>query len=178
MKSFTSNQIRQSFKIGVFGSDGDHCSEKAKKISQEIGKLLAENNMIVITGGGSGVMEYACKGAFENNGLTINILPGSKKEESNKYASIIIPTGIGFARGQIITNFVDGAIIIEGGLGTIQEAAFMYWLQKPTIAISSSGGYASEIAGKKLDNRDLDPILEAESPKQAIDLLIEKLNKP
>lgn len=169
------NLIKNSPKIGVFGSDGDHCTEKAKQIAYEVGKILAENKAIIFTGGGSGVMEFASKGASDFGGIVINILSGEKAEQGNKYSSITIPTGIGFARSQVLTNSVDGAILIEGGLGTHQEAAFMYWLRKPTVAIKSSGGTATNIAGKILDKRNLDPILSAENAQEAVKIILNKL---
>lgn len=167
--------MRKAYRVGVFGSDSDHCSDKAKEIGYKVGKLLAEKGAIVFTGGGAGVMEEAARGATDIGGLVISISPGSTAKEAHAVSSIIIPSGIGFARGQILTNTVDGAILVEGGLGTHQEAAFMYWLKKPTVAIASSGGTAEVLAGKQMDKRNLPPILKADSAEEAVNLLFEKL---
>jgi uncharacterized protein (TIGR00725 family) len=167
--------VTQAFKIGVFGSGDDHCSSRAMEIGYQVGELLAERGAVIFTGGRRGVMEAASKGAAEKGGLAIGILPGESTDEGNQYLSLRIPTGIGFARGQILTNTVDGAILVEGGLGTMAEAAFMYWWEKPTVAIVSSGGVAADVAGKSLDRRGLAPILSAESAAEAVEVLFEKL---
>ncbi|MCH7568776.1 MAG: TIGR00725 family protein [Nanoarchaeota archaeon] len=170
--------VRAAPKIGVFGSDGEHCTERAKELAYETGQLLAEKGAILFTGGSGGVMRYASKGAIEKEGLVIGICPGEKRGGSDDYSSITIPTGLGFvARGQVLTNSVDGAIIIEGGLGTYQEVLSMYYLQRPCVAIKTSGGVAEEVAGRSLDRRGLNPILEADSPEQVVEVLFDKLKK-
>src|SRR3989344_5525970 len=144
--------VCKSPKIGVFVSDATHCTELAKATAYEVGRLLAQRGCIIFTGGGGGVMEAASRAAVECKGLTVAVSPWDKPRDSNNYYSLCIPTGIGFARGQVLANSVDGAIVIEGGLGTHGEAGLMYWLQKPTVAIRTSGGVAAEIAGRSLDN--------------------------
>ena len=64
----------------------------------QIGSHIAKNNWILITGGGSGIMEAVSKGAASLEGTVIGILPGSDISGANKYCSIVIPTGIGYAR--------------------------------------------------------------------------------
>jgi len=167
--------IKLAPKIGVFGSDGDHCTPKSKKIAYEVGKLLAERGAIVYTGGFRGVMEASSMGASETGGLTVGILAGDDLTKANQFCSLVIPTGVGFARAQIIANSVDAAIIVEGGLGTLQEAAYLYWLQKPTISISTSGGIAKQIAGKSLDKRKLKPIVKSKSAEEAVNIVFKLL---
>lgn len=166
----------KKIKVGVFGSEGDHCSDQAYEMAYQVGKELAKRNAIVFNGGTSGVMEAVSKGAKEQGAEVIGILPGDDASQANAYLDIAIPTGIGFARGQILTNTVDACIVIEGGLGTHQEVAFMYWLKKPCVAIASTGGTAQEVAGKSLDRRNLPPILSAESAVEAVETLIEALS--
>lgn len=169
--------LKSSPKIGVFGSDGDHAKEKVKRIAHEVGKLLAERGAIVMTGGGDGIMIEASRGASEAGGIVIAISPWDTplKAKANGYSTLVIPTGIGFARSQILTNSVDGAILVGGGIGTLQEATMTYWLQKPTVAITSSGGMAEKIGGKSLDERKLPPILKAKDAKSAVELLFKEL---
>ena len=42
-------------------------------------------------------MEAVSKGASENSGMVIGILP-NQKDEANRYVNIAIPTGMGIAR--------------------------------------------------------------------------------
>src|SRR3989344_682465 len=107
--------MNSKLQIAVFGSDGDHCKKENYEIARKVGEEIAKSGNILLTGGGSGIMKYASLGAYENGGTVVGILPGADKRDSNQYCTIIIPTGIGFARGQILANAADAAIIIEGG---------------------------------------------------------------
>lgn len=102
-----------------------------KKVNQEyynyayqVGKLIAENDCILICGGLGGVMEAASKGASKNGGLTIGILPGIEKNDANQYISVPIVTGISTARNSIIARTCDLAVAINGSYGTLSEIAY------------------------------------------------------
>jgi len=167
--------LSTAYKIGVFGSDGDICNSSARDVAYDTGKLLARAGAIVVTGGGPGVMEAASKGAIDAGGITIGILPGDRFNHSNPYCTIKIPTGIGFARCQIITNTCHGAILIHGGIGTQAEAGAMYYLRRPVVAIRTTGGTAAEYAGKTLDSRNLEAILCADTAEEAVKLVLEEV---
>ena len=49
----------------------------------------------VVCGGMGGVMEAACKGAQEEGGMTVGILPGERRQMANPYVQIPIVTGVG-----------------------------------------------------------------------------------
>ena len=89
--------------ISVCGSDGDdnNLSSHALETAETVGRLIAKRNAVLVCGGRGGVMEAACKGAKEENGLTIGILPESK-EEANEFVDIAIPTGIGHKRNFLV----------------------------------------------------------------------------
>ncbi|MFW9951599.1 MAG: hypothetical protein ACFFKA_15905, partial [Candidatus Thorarchaeota archaeon] len=55
-----------------------------KKLTIQLGKLLAINNYAVVCGGLSGVMEAICQGVKEEGGLTIGIIPFKEKNFANK----------------------------------------------------------------------------------------------
>ena len=68
--------------IGVIG--GAYCSEIARRTAYKLGKSIAEKKHILVCGGMGGAMESACKGAKAAGGLTIGILPGNRKDNSNR----------------------------------------------------------------------------------------------
>ncbi|MGF3554034.1 MAG: TIGR00725 family protein, partial [Thermoplasmatota archaeon] len=78
--------------ISVCGSDLDdeNLSNHALKVAEEVGRLVAKNGFVLSCGGRGGVMEAACKGAKQEHGLTIGILPFSK-DEANDFVDIAIP---------------------------------------------------------------------------------------
>ncbi len=94
--------------IAVIGYNEDWCTDIAKNIAYEVGKEIALSGSVLICGGLGGVMESACKGAKDNEGTTIGILPQGNFDLANKYCDIVIPTGIGYSRNFIIATSVDG----------------------------------------------------------------------
>jgi uncharacterized protein (TIGR00725 family) len=80
--------------ISVIG--GERSGEKALSLAEEVGRHLARRGATVVCGGRGGVMEAACRGAREEGGHTIGILPGRGAEDSqpNAYVEFPIYTGI------------------------------------------------------------------------------------
>ena len=64
-------------------------------------------------------MEYSCKGAKDNNGFTIGIVPQEDYAIANKYCDAVICTGIGLSRDFIVAYSSDGLISVGGGVGNI-----------------------------------------------------------
>lgn len=123
--------------IGVMG--GSMCTEEEYGIAYEVGKIIAKNGYILLCGGGSGVMEAASKGAYENGGLTVGIMPGSNSKESmpNPYIKIPIYTGMSDGRNSINVKSSDIVIAIGGGPGTLSEIALALKNNKPVILLKS-----------------------------------------
>lgn len=121
--------------IGVIGAG--EAREELLRIAEEVGRLLAKEGAIVITGGLSGVMEAASKGAFLEGGITVGILPTLKKEDANPYVKIPIPTGMGEIRNALIVRASDALIAIGGGYGTLSEIAFALKTGKRVVGIKT-----------------------------------------
>jgi uncharacterized protein (TIGR00725 family) len=147
--------------VGVIG--GSIADEKNLKIAYEVGKYIAENGWILVCGGLTGVMESAAKGAFENNGTTIGILPGSDKNSANKYIKFPIATGLGIARNYIIIQSSDILIAINGSYGTLNEISAALNLKKRVIAINSWKLEKAGVVDKNL-------FYEASTPEEAISI--------
>ena len=165
-------QNKDRFQIGVMGSAGNICTRKGYKCAYEVGKEIAKAGHILVTGGGHGVMEGASKGAHDFGGLVVGILPGSAKEEANKFCDVIIPTGIGFARNLMNIQSSHGIIIVEGGVGTLTEAAYAYTNQTPAVAFVGSGGTADKLAGKTMDVRELETIVAGFNAKDCVEKIV------
>jgi hypothetical protein len=154
--------------ILVIGYNGDSCTKKAYDIAYSVGKEIAKRGVVLLTGGLGGVMEAACKGAHDNNGTAIGIIPFEDFADANKYCDIIICTGIGYARDFVTAYSADGVIIVGGGIGTLMEAGAAYLKKKPVVAIVGSGGIADRYAGEYLDERKRVKILKAKTVKDAV----------
>jgi hypothetical protein len=108
--------------VSIFGSNrvqpGDELYEKA----EQIGRLLAENEFGVITGGGPGVMEAANKGAAMAGGKSIGLnieLPLEQKP--NPYANVTLSFRYFFVRKVMFVKYAVAYIILPGGFGTMDE---------------------------------------------------------
>ncbi|MEA3514007.1 MAG: TIGR00725 family protein [Nanoarchaeota archaeon] len=155
--------------IAVFGSDSDHCTERSKELAFRVGKELAKAGTVLYVGGGEGVMEAASEGAKSVGGYVVGIIPGDDKSRANKFCDEVIATEEDFFKRSVtLTQTIDGAIIIEGGIGTLSEMCVAYWDFKPLIALPKSGGIAKDYAGKFLDQRYLTRIRESKSPEDAV----------
>jgi uncharacterized protein (TIGR00725 family) len=122
-------------RIGVIGAS--ICSAKLAQTAYTVGKLIAENGAVLICGGMGGVMEAACRGAVEAGGITVGILPGSSAKDGNKYLSIPVVTGIGYARNSIVVQSSQALIAIGGKYGTLSELAYAAQFGVPVVGLST-----------------------------------------
>jgi len=148
--------------IGVIG--GQFCSEDEERLAYEVGSLLAKQGAIIVCGGLGGVMEAACRGAKEEGGITIGVLPGPFRGDANPYVDYSIATDMGQARNAIIVRTADAVIAVGGEYGTLSEIAMALKMGKKVIALSSW-----EIASKGTPD---DKIIRAESPEEAVEGVI------
>ena len=105
--------------------------------AEEAGRLIAQAGCILITGGLSGVMEAASRGAKEAGGLTVGILPADDTESANPYVEIPIATGFGIGRNVIIARSADALVAVGGQYGTLSEIAYALQLGRPVAGIGS-----------------------------------------
>ena len=89
--------------IGVFGAGNISDTDGEWQAALTVGRQLAQRGFVVLTGGLGGVMTAASKGAKEEGGITVGVLPGTRKTgPANRYVDIAIYTGMGEARNAII----------------------------------------------------------------------------
>ncbi len=119
--------------IGVIGAG--KCSKKLRDQAFAVGAAIAQAGAVVVCGGMKGVMEAACKGAKEYDGLTVGIIPTGDKNDANDFCDVVIPTGIGEARNVVVVNTADALISLHGKYGTITEMAFALKKKKPLISL-------------------------------------------
>ena len=108
--------------VTVFGSARVSEDDVYYQKARFIGKLLAENEIPVITGGGPGIMEAANRGAYENGGLSVGLnieLPMEQKP--NPYLNLLISFKYFFVRKLMLIKYGWTYIIFPGGFGTLDE---------------------------------------------------------
>jgi uncharacterized protein (TIGR00725 family) len=121
--------------IGVIG--GSEVSPELYSAAELIGREIGTRRAVLITGGLSGVMEAAAKGAKEAGGLTIGVLPGFSPADANPYIDLPIVTGLSEVRNIIVVRTAAVLIAVGGGYGTLSEIAFALRLHKPVIGWNS-----------------------------------------
>lgn len=166
--------------IAVIGKsdkdEGDRPSPEALRAAELVGANIAGAGAILISGGLSGVMEAASRGAKRANGLVIGMLPGFKKNDANRYVDVAITTGMGWMRNTLVVRAADAVIMISGGIGTLNELTVAYQ-DKPTVILERTGGWADRIrelayGGKHLDESGSATLHFAATPEEAVDLAL------
>jgi len=167
------DETRRKPQLFVIGSAADHCSDEARRLGYEVGAEAAKRGAIVVTGGLGGVMEAACRGAKENHGITVGIIPQDENRYANPYCDIVIATGMGWARDFITAYSADAVIMVAGGAGAIIEACAAYLKAKPIVAVEGSGGAADHLKETFLDERKTVRILSERDPGRAVQKALE-----
>lgn len=118
--------------VGPSGSPGLSVLATA----EEVGRRLAQAAAIVVTGGGTGVMEAASRGAAGAGGLVVGILPGEDRDAANPHVSIALATGLGELRNAVVVRVVDAVIAVGGSWGTLSEVALACRTGVPVYALA------------------------------------------
>jgi len=127
---------KQKTIIGVIG--GSAIDEKNQALAYEVGKHIALNKAILVCGGLGGVMEAASRGAAENGGHVVGILPSEDKNSANPFITIPIPTGMGIGRNVLVVRTADVLIAFPGSYGTLSEVALALNVGKTVIYMPGS----------------------------------------
>ena len=115
------------------GRAGDELYERAR----EVGRLVAERGGTLVCGGLGGVMEAAARGATDNGGVAIGILPDEDRDRANPYLSYSVATGMGQARNLAVVCSADVVIAIGGEYGTLSEIGLALKVGRRVVALES-----------------------------------------
>jgi uncharacterized protein (TIGR00725 family) len=123
--------------IGVMGPAA--CDDETAALANAVGRGVAERGAVLLTGGRTGVMEAASRGARDAGGLTVGILPGAGAADSppNPHVEVALYTGLGEARNWVNVCAADALIAIGGGFGTLSEIALALKARKPLVLLAS-----------------------------------------
>ena len=163
--------------IAVIGYNKDRCTDTAAEAAYEVGKEIARAGAVLVCGGLGGVMESACRGANENGGMTIGIIPQEEFSYANQYCDVVVCTGMGYARDFIVASSADGIIAVGGGVGTLIEMGVAYMTKKTIVTMAGSGGVADAYGGRFLDERNRVPINVANDARTAVEIILAVNNK-
>ncbi len=143
---------RRRLQIAVAG--GGVCSRRTAARARAVGRALAAAGAVLVCGGLGGVMEAAARGAAETGGTVIGILPGYAHRDANRWVTVALPTGLGYARNVLVATAGDALIALPGQHGTLSEVALARVLGCPVVTL-----------GRK---RDLAGVVAARTPEEAV----------
>lgn len=174
----------KKLQIGIMGSAADlNYGKDVEKFAKKLGKLIAKSGNILVYGAEKDYSSISTNAAIEaskNNGVTVGITGGSKKEIWGDFRpTVLIPTGLGIGGGREYTLVLscDVIIAISGGSGTLNEIAVAYQAGIPIVVVDKFGGWASKLSGEYLDDRKRLKCNNASTPEEALELAISLTNK-
>ena len=112
--------------VTIFG--GSKCCEDDREYREahRVGELLAEAGFTICTGGYSGVMEAASRGAHEGGGRALGITMKQFNKEPNRYLTEKFPSEHFYERLQRLITQSVGYIALRGGMGTVTEISLVW----------------------------------------------------
>ena len=175
--------------VTVFGSARFKEQHPYYKLARAVGQELARAGFATLTGGGSGIMEAANRGAFEAGGTTCGlniILP--HEQAPNPYVQKTIEFHYFFTRKVMLVKYSCAFIVMPGGLGTLDElfeAATLIQCQKigpfPLILMGGSFWKGMQNWGKYMmeqrvfEKEEIGFGRVTDSPKEAVDLIVRSM---
>ena len=108
--------------VSFFGSSRAKPKERYYQLAQETASEITKAGFAVITGGGSGIMEAANKGAAEAGGKSIGLNIELPLEQiPNEYQNLSLHFRYFFCRKVMFLKYAHGFIVFPGGYGTMDE---------------------------------------------------------
>ena len=144
--------------ISVVGAS--ECDAGIGEIACRLGREIAGRGHVLVCGGLGGVMDAAARGAFQEGGVVVGILPGPDRAGASRWLTVALPTEMGQARNALVARAGDALIAVGGGHGTLSEIAFGLKMGKPVVGLDSWS----------LEERGPGNIEAASSPEKAVEL--------
>ena len=166
---------KKKLQIGIIGYAGmeEYPSGAIKKsiydMAERVGFLIAQKGAVVVTGGKGGIMESSAFGAKRAGGITVGVIKGNKRFQSNESTDIEVLTGMeadGFDEFMLV-SMCDAFIVLGGGAGTLEEITIAYRNKKPIVVIKNTGGWADKMS-EFLDERETVKVDLVETPEEAV----------
>lgn len=105
--------------------------------ARAVGRLVVRRGGTVVCGGLGGVMEAAARGATENGGSAIGILPDEDRDRANRYLSFSVATGMGQARNLAVVCSGGVVVAVGGEYGTLSEVGLALKVGRPVVSLGS-----------------------------------------
>ncbi len=146
-------KLQHQYKICVSGAAAGDTVEADAGLAYELGRQIALQGAVLITGATTGLPYYAAKGNYECGGIAIGFSPAATiKAHVNAYRlpvayhDVIVYTGFDYSgRNLLLTRAADAVITVGGRMGTLNEFTIAFEDKKICGVLAGSGGIADEI---------------------------------
>lgn len=185
--NFEPKHGHHQLKICVSGAaETGHCGLNALDKAKELGREIARQGAILLTGATTGFPLWVSMGVKEAGGISIGISPAASEEEHVEiyklpldYLDLIIYTGFGYpGRDILLTRSADAVICGCGRIGTIHEFTVAFEDKKPIGIFQGPwemGNQLQDIIEKS--HRPNEKIVSGDDPKKLIHDVIELIKK-
>lgn len=174
-------------KLCVSGAaETSHCGSDSFDLAEELGKEIARQDAILVTGATTGFPLQSAKGCKEAGGISIGFSPASSEYEHRNiyrlpvdYMDLMVYTGFGYpGRDLFLTRAADAVFIGCGRIGTIHEFTVAYEDGKP-IGILEGEWTMDETIKMIMDrsNRVNNKVVFDSNPKRLVQKVIELVKK-
>ena len=119
--------------ICIFGASGRELEESYYAAAELLGSLIAQQGHTLVFGGGrEGLMGAAARGAYENGGRIIGIVPKFFDEPGIIYehCTELVFTETVRERKQLMEERSEACVVLPGGIGTLEEFFEMLTLKQ------------------------------------------------
>jgi uncharacterized protein (TIGR00725 family) len=174
-------------KICVSGAaETGHCGVDALDKAKELGREVARQGAVLVTGATTGFPLWAAMGAKEEGGFSIGFSPAANEREHIEiyklpldYMDLIIYTGFGYpGRDLLLTRSSDAVICGCGRIGTIHEFTVAYEDRKPIGIFEGPWEMDEQLEDiMKKSHRSNENIVRGSDPKKIVEDLIALVRK-
>lgn len=124
---------KSHFRVAIFGSARIRRNDRNYKMIYKLAKLIGQENMDIVTGGGPGIMEAASKGhaagSVKNDSYSVGLLIKLPKEQkANKHLEIKKEFSHFSERLDNFMILSDVVVVAPGGIGTLLEFVYAWQL--------------------------------------------------
>lgn len=173
--------------VVVYCASSTHIEKVYFDAARQLGKVLAQNDITCITGGGKqGLMGAVNDSVLENGGKVKGIIPQFMIDSGwcHPQLSELIVTESMHERKFLMAKHADAAVALPGGFGTLEELAeILTWKQlglykNPVVILNTNGYYDPLLAmfDKMINEKFLHPGYRnlwqvVDSPEKVVDYL-------
>jgi hypothetical protein len=138
--AFSPKHGHSQIKICVSGAaETGHCGINALDKAKELGREIARQGAVLVTGATTGFPLWAAMGVKEEGGISVGISPAASEREHAEvyklpldYMDLVIYTGFGYSgRDLLLTRAADAVICGCGRVGTVHEFTIAFEDGKP-----------------------------------------------